>query len=472
MSIPPGRLSPYHVVPGPSAPKRILLISYHAAPSNEVGALRWAGMARYFAERGWGFDILAAEPGTLARRNDELFGNLPSGTRLFGIPHVQPGLDRLVDYLLRWRKRIRPPVTGRKRPVEVEGAGPVPRTRGRWDGLSNAFHAWRMYAVEGAWARKAAVAGRKVFDPEVHHWIISSGPPHMTHEGGRLLAIWTGLPLITDFRDAWRFQEWVPLGPLWRRLAVRYETRVVRRSAIVVANVEPVRVLMQQAYPMARVVTITNGTDDEPAPPSVHGRKFIIGYPGTIYVGRDPSPLFTAVSALVRNHKLTPDDIGIEFMGHSGPEVERRLQQLAADHGLVGFLTIRPGGPRARALEFMATCSVLVAFQQGSDLAVPAKVFEYMKFSAWLMVLAGPRSATAELLRGSGADVVDPSDATELRRMLATRYQSFREGNRPSPLADQPRYSRRFQAERLLGEMEATQTSRDRQGASRQTTDR
>ncbi len=451
-----GHPRPYHVVPGPGAPNRILLISYHAPPSNEVGAMRWVGMARHFATRGWGFDVITVDPSGLQNRNESSLERLPPGTRLFGVPDTLPAFDRLVNALARARQRIRQR-TGGGPPSAQQGPGMAASIRpssGRR--ALNAFHAWREYTVAGGWAARAAEAGRQIFDPSLHHWIISSGPPHMSHEGGRRLAVSTGLPFIADFRDAWRFQEWVPLGPMWQRLAARYESRTVMRSTLTVTNAEPVRALMQRAYPMARIVTITNGIDDDAVPPPSDRHRFIIGYPGTIYVGRDPAPLFEAVGEFLRSRQLTPAEFGIEFMGYSGPEVEARLRLVAAVHGVEPFLTIRQGGPRPRALEFMATCSVLLALQQGSDLAVPAKVFEYMRFPAWILVLAGARSATAELLEGTGADVLEPDDLPGIRTAIAGRFEEFSRGLTPVPLAHQERFTRRYQAHLLLEAMAGT----------------
>ncbi len=460
-------MQPYYVAPGPVAANRILLISYHAPPSNQVGALRWTAMARHFAAQGWGFDIMAVDPAQLPSRNESLLAGLPSGTRLFAVPDDLPMFDRVVDGLARLRNRLArrgtasPPSIPAGTPPGAAGQ-PAPNGARR---VLNAFHAWREYAVVHRWAHRAAVAGRMVFDPAVHRWVISSGPPHMSHEGGRLLAEWTGLPFMADFRDAWRFQEWVPLGPAWRRLATKFETQAVNQGALTVVTAEPVRALMQRAYPGARIVTITNGIDDDPLPAIPPRARFIVGYPGTVYVGRDPAPLFEAVANLVRRFGLTAGELGLEFMGFSDPGVEGSLRRLATLHGLEPFLEIRPGGPRPQALEFMATCSVLVALQQGSDLAIPAKVFECMRFPAWLLVLAGAGSATSQLLAGTGADVLDPGDTPGIQSALAARFEAFRTGVRPAPLGNDERFARRYQAGLLMEAMDSVTRAVRRGGA-------
>jgi hypothetical protein len=152
-------------------------------------------------------------------------------------------------------------------------------------------------------------------------------------------------------------------------------------------------------------------------------------------------------------------------MWFSDPGVEASLRRLAALHGIEPFLEIRPGGPRPKALEFMATCSVLVALQQGSDLAIPAKVFECMRFPTWLLVLAGAGSATSQLLAGTGADVLDPGDTSGIQSALAARFEAFRSGVRPAPLGNDGRFSRRHQAGLLMEEMKSVEGTLRREGA-------
>ena len=418
--------------------------------------MRWAAMAPYFAARGWGIDFVAADPGALRPRNEELLAGLPPGTRLYGVPKKPPVLDRFVHHAVSARRQLRETATRVSSPSGEAPVAPASRRRSPARRMLNAFHAWREYVAAEQWARRAAEVGRRVFDPAVHQWVASSGPPHMAHEGARLLSAWTGLPFIADFRDPWRFMEpdWVELGRAWLGLAARYEKRAVQSSTLTVTNVEPVRAIMQRAYPRTRIITITNGVDEEAVQSRAEPRRFIIGYTGSIYLGRDPGPLFEAVGRMVRELDVAPDELGLEFMGFFDPQVRARLDGLAATHDLERFLAVYRGQPRPRALEFMATCSVLVTLQQGADLMIPAKLFEGMRFPTWLLVLAGPGSATAGLLAGTGADVLDPADIPGIHAAITKHFLEFRRGIRPRPLMEHERFTRRFQAERLLEAME------------------
>src|SRR5262249_13645677 len=104
---------------------------------------------------------------------------------------------------------------------------------------------------------------------------------------------------------------------------------------------------------------------------------------------------------------------------------------------------------RREAAEFLARASMLLNLPQDSHQAIPSKVFEYMRFPAWLLALEEPGSATDLILRGTAADVALPGDVDRIAGILRTRYRQHREGHVPRPLAAEGRLSRRAQA-RLL----------------------
>ena len=98
---------------------------------------------------------------------------------------------------------------------------------------------------------------------------------------------------------------------------------------------------------------------------------------------------------------------------------------------------------------------MLAVLPQDSDLAIPAKVFDYLRYNAWLLALAEPSSATAQLLNGTGADLVMPDDVTGITAVLRERYLEFTLGRRAPALAGIPRLTRRHQAGVLFGAIEA-----------------
>jgi glycosyltransferase involved in cell wall biosynthesis len=317
-------------------------------------------------------------------------------------------------------------------------------------------------ARERAWARNASALGRRLLDPGMHRVVVTCGPPHWAdHEAGRRLACTAALPLAIDLRDPWSLVERLPdslASPLWLRASSRGEARVMREASLVVMNNEPARDAMRALYPQyaERILAVPNGVDDDPLPqpPSSEAeraRRFVVAYAGTVYLDRNPRNLFRAAARVVRELSLGPERFGIEFMGETGPGW---IEAMAAEEGIGPFVAVHPAGPRLAAAAFLTRASVLVNLPQDSHLAVPSKIFEYMRYEAAILALAAPGSATAALLRDTDADVVDPEDVDGIAGALLRRVREHQAGQRPRALAACERFSRRAQADRLFDALE------------------
>jgi glycosyltransferase involved in cell wall biosynthesis len=282
----------------------------------------------------------------------------------------------------------------------------------------------------------------------------------MAHEAGRRLSVTTGLPLVVDMRDPWSQVQRIPeatASPVGLALAERYERRTLAQARVVAVNTEPFRLALQAKYPQAsaRILTVMNGYDEDPVPPSRHGGPFTVAYAGTIYLDRDPRILFKAAAQVVRELGLGRGDFRIALMGDVESFDGIPTATIAREEGLDGHVTTRPPGGRREVMDFLADASVLLSLPQDSDMAIPSKIFEYMQYNAWILALADHGSATERLLRDRAADVVAPSDLAGLVRVLRTRYQQHARGERPVKLATDPRYSRRRQAQGLFDAIEA-----------------
>jgi len=315
------------------------------------------------------------------------------------------------------------------------------------------------FARDAAWNRPAVAAALAVLQPGTHAAVITSGPPHTAHRAGWTVAARVGIPFVMDMRDPWSLARAVTdhlASPVWLRIAARQERAAVERAALVVTNTEPMQVAMQEAFPNARerVIAVLNGYDDETVPVVPPSSRFTIAYAGSIYLDRDPRPLFRAAARVVREAGLTPEQFGIEMIGHVEQFVGKPVAGLAREAGLGAYVRLGPPRPRRQMMEFLAGAPMLLSLPQDLPLAIPSKIFEYMPFAAWLLVLARRGSATELLLRGTTADVVEPDDEVRLAAVLGERYRQFARGERPVPLAADGRFSRRAQARLLFNALE------------------
>jgi hypothetical protein len=478
----------------PSGERRMLLITMAFPPDQNTGSLRWQKLSAYVAERGWGLDVVTVDPTCGHPVDPSRLAELPAGTRVYGVPTREPWIGRLARAVWRAYSRLRRLRSGGMARVDGSAVGATARTSNesaaaphtahpaslgrtemRWmlgssRGLFRAYGAWLEYARFGCWARDAARFALRLVDRRVHRVVITSGPPHMTHRAGRLVSRAVGLPFVMDMRDPWSLIQRVPeqlASPLWLLLADRQERRLVRQAALVITNTEPFGKAMCDLYPDVsnRVITVMNGCDEDRVPHR-HGQRFIIAYAGVIYLDRDPRPLFRAAARTIAELGLGPAEFGIEFIGEVDRYGSRLVREIAQEEGLDGFVTLGPTRPHRAAREFLAQAALLVSLPQDSDMSIPAKIFEYLQFDAWILALAKADSATGLLLRGTQAAVVAPDDIEQIARVIRQRFLEYRRGIRPVSIGRDPRFSRRAQAETLLDAIaECTSRVQDRRAA-------
>lgn len=466
----------------PRAGRRLLLVSWHFPPGGATGALRWQKLAVHGAAHGWGLDVVTRSPDDLDKVDWSRLSELPEGTRVFGVSPRPSFTERVEDAtraalapMLRLARSGQwgnadadegPAAAGGEASGSSTAPTPaiVPRENLRWRlwtpaGWIRARNALLDVRSLMPWARDAARMARRVAIPGVHEGVISCGPPHVAHLAALSTSRRTGLPLVLDFRDPWGVALAVysfQASPMFFSLATRQEARAVRRASLIVTNTEPLRIAMQAAHPRARsrIITVTNGCDESEGMVAREDGTFTISYTGSIYLDRDPRPLFEAVARVARARELSSDEISIELMGDVESYGGVPMRELARRHGIGDLVRVVPSGTRQEALDLMNRSRVLVSLPQGADLAIPSKIFEYMQCQAWILAMATPGSATEMLLRGSGADVTSPDDVDAIARVLERRFEQHRGGERPPRLCDDPRFGRKAQAKILYEAIE------------------
>ena len=446
--------------------RRLLLISYHFPPDTTIGARRWEKLARAVSERGWGLDVITCAPSSAVGTS---LDSLPAGVRVFGVPDPVLPFERVEHVLWRAYRMVWPNKRLDMKAVRARNGGEPRATQGRPESLERGeisqsvrtprevlrtYWAWVELTHGERWARRAATLGQRIVVPGVHEAVITSAPPHTSHEAGRLVSVETGLPFVMDMRDPWSLQPWLResvASPIWYHHAERFERACIQRASLVVANTAPAHAALVALHPdaSAKTITVMNGSDDDPLPPHRDGERFVIRYAGTIYLDRDPQTLFRAAAKVIASEKLEPAQFGIDILGRFADEHRVPLLAMAAQEGIAEYVSVEPPRPHREALQFLAGATMLVIFPGSNMLALPAKVFEYVRFDAWLLALAEPGSAIAQVLEGTMADVVVPQiDA--IAAAISRRYRDHRAGVRPERVAQDDRFSRATQARILL----------------------
>ncbi|MFI5234414.1 MAG: hypothetical protein ACHQXA_01775 [Gemmatimonadales bacterium] len=445
--------------------RRLLLVTYHFPPDPAVGAQRWQKLVRYAVERGWGVDVIALHLSALPRHDLGRVADLPSDVAVYGVRPPSMALTRLIESMWRVLKPATPPAphadpTMRSASRATEGLRWWPRER---RDLLRAYHVMVDHAGGRRWAQHAVQQGLALLKEDLHQLVISSGPPHCAHLAARSIAERAGLPFVMDLRDPWRLQQRLPddlASPLWVALAARAERRCMEVAARIVVNTDLHRDALRGIYPSLaeRILTIQNGWDDDQLPAHRTGSRFMMAYAGTIYLDRDPRPFFRAAARVAAKYQLTSAEFGIEFMGVVSELDGMPLTEMAAAEGIGRFLTLHSPRSQAEAREFLARASLLLVLPQDTTFAIPAKLFEYLRFEAWVLALASKNSAVEVVLRESEADVVAPDDVDAIAAVIERRFLLHRDGVHPFAIARDGAFGRRRQAEALFDIIDALGT--------------
>jgi hypothetical protein len=281
----------------------------------------------------------------------------------------------------------------------------------------------------------------------------------MAHVASHMVGQRAGIPIVVDMRDPWSMVEHLPLelaSPLWYRLARRHERQVLSDAALVTMNTDSGREAMQALYPerAERFATIRNGCDDDAIPAPRRDGAFRIRFAGSIYIDRDPRLVFRAAARVIGELGLTPEQFLIEFAGDVDRYAGIPTLTIAQEEGIARHVRVNGQLARKEVLEFLAGASMLLSLPQDTDYAIPAKIYEYMRVDAWMLVLAHPGGATARLLENTEADVIDPSDVDGMVRTIRSRFQQFVRGDLPKPIGRDGQFDRRVQSEKLIALIE------------------
>jgi hypothetical protein len=449
--------------------RRALLITYHFPPDKAAGAQRWDVFTRAAVSRGWQVDVITAAQAAAAE---------VGGVSSHHVAYPRHWLNRASDAVLAGRDRLKsqrdPSAKSAGKPDAPSGATATggkadsidPQVFRREDiswptsfaDLRRNLRALLIYTDVLPWMHAAAAAAERLMRKYQYDVVISSGPPHVSAEAARRVSVTAGVPLVLDFRDPWSLidvidQQYASITHF--KLAARLERRTVRAATLVVMNTARAEQGMRRTHPYADVIAVPNGFAGPRPQPRHPASRFIAMFTGTIYLDRDPRPLFAALARLVPELGLTAENFSLRFFGIELNYGGHTPEQLAAKAGIpLGLVEAHPPMPRAKLFEEMATAALLVNLPQGEKQCVPSKVYEYLHFPAWVLGLEPAGSATHDVLSSVGADIADPHDVEAIATLLRARILSYRAGERPVPLAAADQYSSPIEGQRFFEAVE------------------
>jgi glycosyltransferase involved in cell wall biosynthesis len=391
---------------------KLLMIAYNFPPDSEVGARRVAGLCRYLPEFGIRPIVLTVEERFYSHPDpgfsppDEL---QIERTRVMTTP---------LEAYARWTSWRGLPAPGdRTMPKGTQSVEPSSYKRHILALLQtpDAFWGWYLPAVR---------AGIRLMKQQPIDAILSTAPPWTSHLIACKLAGRSGRPWFADFRDPWWGNPQRRALPKWRDPVHRWlEARCIRTATRVVCNTDRMRQFYADRYkdnPSTKFFTLPNGYDDfaRPSPSERTDSRRLILHLGDIYGTRRIDSFCDAVVQLVETERLDPLTIRILFLGTIAPEQYADARRRLAN--LVPFecIEFRPRISWDAAQKALWSADLLLLFQGGFRLQVPAKFFEYLHTGKPILALAEEGALTDLIQETQAGSWCDPSDAKSIGNKL------------------------------------------------------
>lgn len=409
-------------------PKRLLVITYHFTPDGAVGGLRWSGMSKYLARRGWEVHVITAAT--------------QDGQPVIPGVHVHHCQQRrtLNDVYNDWANRRRgtvalPAPPGSAKPTAAaSAAGPADTattpTASPVARFLNGIR--RTVSVSLAlpdysrgWIFAAARMARAQLTAQEFDAVVTSGPPHGAHIAGAIACLGRSGLLWVDLRDPWM---WWP-GITWHTALAKglfaaglagIERVVFSTARGIVTNTSAFAQQLRGGFPKRRIYYVPNGIDRErlPRPSTNKFDGLSISYVGSLYVERNLSSVIRALRDLVAAHPEARDAIKLRVAGGMEERHAARFWSDVNSADLASMVEVYGRVSGSEALELINRSHLTLVLAQRQPLQVPAKLYECVAMGVQTLVIGDTPSASESEARRIGALVCESNDVDGIRSVI------------------------------------------------------
>ena len=278
----------------------------------------------------------------------------------------------------------------------------------------------------------------KKYKPDI---IWSTFPIATAHLIGYTLNRITGIPWVADFRDPMVQPDY----PTDRQIYRSYqwiEKKTIEFSSRAIFTTPSTRKDYINRFPtidISHFNVIENGYDEQIfSEVMMDERKFqkvnqiTLIHSGIIYSSeRDPTCFFEALSDLLKEAYVTPDNLRIILRATYNDQL---IQQLIDQFKIGSIVTLAPPVSYREAITEMLTADGLIILQASNcNNQIPAKLYEYLRTQKPILALTDPEGDTGLKLLSLGFDTISPLDSKlAIKKLLVRFLDSIRKKDNPS----------------------------------------
>jgi len=239
------------------------------------------------------------------------------------------------------------------------------------------------------------------------------------------------IPWIADLRDIYEQYpvKWSFLMELYKKSGIRRRNIFLKKAnAITVVSKRHTELLSRYKL---KTQVIYNGFDSDLFFPSTFHQldKFRIVYTGMIFsksgVGRDPSPLFSAIQKLHNNGEIDPQNCRIQFYTNS--KSQEIVNRSAEKHDVLDFIDCFEYVSFSEVPKILADSSVLLLLLQGRNTGImTTKFFEYLGVQRPVLCVWGDDGEIMEIMNHSNAGLAAKTEE-EIQQFVKMKYDEWME---------------------------------------------
>lgn len=254
------------------------------------------------------------------------------------------------------------------------------------------------------WLFTAFPKGIKIAKEHKPDVIWSTSPILTSHAIAGLLAKWTKIPWVADYRDPLQC-HYDPMLYKGSGFARWIDRQTVKHATKIVCVTEPASELYQRIHntePSEKFVTIANGFDSKnmasiEKKPQSENQPYTLFHAGSLYeTERNPQALFEAIALLKSKRAINAKGFCLALYGaHNQSSYQPMVNELLIDD-LVKFM---PQQPYKKCLKLMLEADMLVAVQgEVFKYQIPGKIYEYLWTAKPILALTPKKGSTFKLV--------------------------------------------------------------------------
>ena len=228
------------------------------------------------------------------------------------------------------------------------------------------------------WKKPAIEAASEIVENENIDAILSTSSPVTSHIIAHDLKEKYDIPWVADLRDLWNLNPYINHNFIRKHFEKRLEMKTFKNVDALTTTTELARQTLQTIHPDKKIVSVVSGFDPddfEKTTQTENSERLTLIYAGSLYNGkRDPSILFDAIGQLIRENKMDPDKIIIDFYGD-----DTNLKELSQKYDITDNVNLHGRITQNEVLQHQMNSDVLLLISwmdESEKMFIPGKIYD------------------------------------------------------------------------------------------------